>query len=340
VNAIEARALLNNLPVPQDGLKLRIGALDGDNRLAVGPLWRYSGLANGRLEVDASAAMSVEADRDVAGAVHLPHLWDDRLRVSFTAGATELPEGHFYGLGPTSEQSHLNSFELGRRSLGTGIRFSPASSLSIDATTGLLSTHLRNLGGLDFAGGDLNFLHSRVAVAYDDRNEPAHPHRGGRYYLALHRFRGPSQAWTSFARVDTELEQHVPVWHDRHTVTMRLSAVFTDADAGHDVPFYLLPTLGGARWLRGFDHERFRDRNAVVMQAEYGWDVSRTLGAVVFYERGTVARRVSDFKLSNMRSDYGVGLRLGSPRFVAVRTDVAFGSGEGTRVVVRFGHGI
>jgi outer membrane translocation and assembly module TamA len=109
-------------------------------------------------------------------------------------------------------------------------------------------------------------------------------------------------------------------------------------DEGHDVPFYLMPTLGGSRLMRGFEQERFRDRSYAIVQTEYSWGLSRTLGAVAFYERGAVGHRRQDLSWAGMRSDYGVGLRIGSPRFVVVRTDVAFGSGEGTRVVVRLNH--
>ena len=53
-----------------------------------------------------------------------------------------------------------------------------------------------------------------------------------------------------------------------------------------------------------------------------------------FYETGAVARRIED--LESFEKDYGFGLRAGSRNGVAFRADIVFGSGEGTRLLVRF----
>ena len=107
---------------------------------------------------------------------------------------------------------------------------------------------------------------------------------------------------------------------------------------GNDVPFYLQPTLGGSQMLRGFATDRFRDRQLVWAQAEYGWDLWPFLGAVLFYEGGVVGSAPAALSIKDFKRDYGIGFRFGSARTIAVRTDVAFGSGEGTRIAMRFSH--
>ena len=43
-----------------------------------------------------------------------------------------------------------------------------------------------------------------------------------------------------------------------------------------------------------------------------------------------------DLDFDHLESDYGFGLRIGSTAGVVLRLDVAFGSGEGTRYLLRF----
>jgi outer membrane protein assembly factor BamA len=281
--------------------------------------------------------MSWHRDREAELRAGLPRLASGRLRLDVAATATELADERFYGLGNQSLEAHRNMFAMGRRSLRSTVTFRPARELTFEAGTGLLQTQLHDLAGLEVVGADFHYLHSRAAATLDYRDEPANPRSGGRYHVALHRFAGSRDEWASFSRVDAELEQHLPAWQTQ-LLTLRVVASFSEPDDGHDLPFYLMPTLGGSRLLRGFATDRFRDRNHAVLQAEYGWDLSPFLNTVLFYERGMVAPRASDLKWSSMRSDYGIGLRVGTVRSVAMRTDVAFGSGEGTRVTVRFNH--
>jgi outer membrane protein assembly factor BamA len=177
-----------------------------------------------------------------------------------------------------------------------------------------------------------------VAATVDTRDVPQNPRRGGRYHLAWERHADRALDRFSFNRLNVEAEQHFSWWRRQRLITVRGIAVLTDPDAGNDVPFYLQPTLGGSRLLRGFVTDRFRDRNLLAIQAEYGWDVWPFLNAVVFYESGVVAPDWRRLSVGEMKRDYGIGFRLGSARIVAVRTDVAFGSGEGARIAMRFSH--
>ena len=270
--------------------------------------------------------------------VRLPHLAGDRVQARVTATATDLAQEHFYGLGSESLFADRSAYAIGRRSVNAAVVYTPVRPLELEAGTGLLRTQLHRIGGLDVTGVADDYRHSRVAATIDTRDQRGNPRSGGRYHVALHRFDSGAEAYSSFNRVDAELEQHLSAWKKQRMVTFRAVASFTDADAGHDVPFYLQRTLGGSRLLRGFVHDRFRDRNLVVLQGEYGWDVSPFLNAVLFYETGMAAPEARDLALSRMRRDYGFGLRFGSARTVALRTDVAFGSGEGTRIIMRFNH--
>jgi outer membrane translocation and assembly module TamA len=338
LNALERRALLQNVMAPPDGFGVRVGGIDEGGGLALGPIWRNTRIAGGQLELHASAAMSIRRDREIDLGARLPHLVGGRARLTIGATATELPQERFYGLGIDSELAARTVFGMTRRTVTASVAVNPARLLELEAGGGVLHTRLWNAVDSGPVAPDIDFLHARMAATVDYRDQPGNPRSGGRYHVAFQRFAGTRPARASFNRLDAELEQHLSAWKKQRLVTLRVVGSFSDADAGHDVPFYLQRTLGGSRLLRGFVHDRFRDRHLVVLQGEYAWDVSPFLNAVLFYETGMVAPRASELRLSNMRRDYGFGLRIGSARSVALRTDVAFGSGEGTRFIMRFNH--
>jgi outer membrane protein assembly factor BamA len=97
------------------------------------------------------------------------------------------------------------------------------------------------------------------------------------------------------------------------------------------------PTVGGSEDLRGFDEFRFRDRNMVVLNAEYRWEAFSGLDLAAFVDAGQVAPRVSDFHLGNFEKSYGVGFRFNTEKSVFLRVDLGF-SREGQRLLIKFGH--
>src|SRR5207253_8103558 len=88
------------------------------------------------------------------------------------------------------------------------------------------------------------------------------------------------------------------------------------------------------RTLRGYATDRFRDRDVLMINAEYRFPVLRRLDAAAFYDAGAVAPRSSELT-RNMVGDYGVGIRVHSATHVLARIDVARGR-EGTRALVAF----
>jgi outer membrane protein assembly factor BamA len=176
-----------------------------------------------------------------------------------------------------------------------------------------------------------------LAATLDYRDVPGNPRSGGRYHVAVTRYHDPGRRY-GFNRVDAEVEQHLAAWQNQRLLTIRALASATNAEAGQQVPFQLQPTLGGSRVLRGFVTDRFRSNKVVALQAEYGWDVLPFLNAVLFAEAGSAVSRWRELDRRSLHTDYGLGFRFGSARTVALRTDVAFGSGEGTRLNVRFNH--
>ena len=76
-----------------------------------------------------------------------------------------------------------------------------------------------------------------------------------------------------------------------------------------DVPFRLMPTLGGGRFLRGFYRGRYRDKNMLVLQGEMRYKIYKRFGAALFSGIGQVASSATDFSSRNIHFNYGAGLR-------------------------------
>ncbi|MGH9196522.1 MAG: BamA/TamA family outer membrane protein, partial [Acidimicrobiia bacterium] len=181
-----------------------------------------------------------------------------------------------------------------------------------------------------------DFVRAETFVSIDYGDPPLNPRAGGRYRLSYQQYHDRDLDRFSFARFDVDFQQYVPFWKRHRTIVLRALASLSDADAGHEVPFYLQRTLGGAYSVRGFRAFRFRDRNLLLLQAEYRWEINPFVTGAIFYDAGKVAAHREDLDLNDLERSYGFGLRLGSRAGVAIRAEAAFGSGEGTRFLLRF----
>jgi hypothetical protein len=124
----------------------------------------------------------------------------------------------------------------------------------------------------------------------------------------------------------------------------------TETTAG-DLPFYSLPSLGGAERGRGFIEGRFRDRSLWAATAEYRfWVIPRgfalspwtptvrveRLGLALFYDVGSVADEWWDLFSADPKNSGGIGFRCTLERNAPFRVDVGF-SDEGPQVTAGFG---
>jgi outer membrane protein assembly factor BamA len=106
-------------------------------------------------------------------------------------------------------------------------------------------------------------------------------------------------------------------------------------DDGNQVPFFLLPDLGGSGELRGYSAYRFRDRNSIIFTGEYRWYVQEFVDMAVFYDAGKVAARRADLDFDNLKSNVGIGIRFHGPQTTVLRIELAK-SNEGMRFIFGF----
>lgn len=93
------------------------------------------------------------------------------------------------------------------------------------------------------------------------------------------------------------------------------------------VPFMNLSKIGGEFNMRGYFEGRFRDKNLLVLQAEYRLPLFWRFGLVGFAGFGNVAEKFSELKPGKLKSSYGLGLRFlfDKKEKIRIRMDIGFG---------------
>ena len=89
----------------------------------------------------------------------------------------------------------------------------------------------------------------------------------------------------------------MPIVGEKWLVTLHGWGVVSDTSDENAVPFYMLPSLGGNRTLRGYNDFRFHDRNLLFASVESRWALYRQVDAAVFFDAGNVASRVGALDL-------------------------------------------
>lgn len=117
-------------------------------------------------------------------------------------------------------------------------------------------------------------------------------------------------------------------------IAMQFSASFTSGN----VPFYILPTIGGSENMRGIYQGRYRDNNSHFLQGEYRFPVCWIVGMTAFTGVAQVAKDITDYSLNGLKVAYGLGVRLNiiPDEKIFLRADFGF-SKEGGQIYLGFG---
>ena len=107
--------------------------------------------------------------------------------------------------------------------------------------------------------------------------------------------------------------------------------------AGHVVPFYFQPTLGGSdidgnAALGSYQDYRFRAPNDILVRATFEHSLWGPLGFTAMIDEGKVALSGSDLDFTHLRHSYGAGLTLRAGGFPQVFLIFSWGGHEGTHL--------
>jgi hypothetical protein len=276
-----------------------------------------------------------------------PRLFNRRGVLSVLAGWREATQVAFYGLGTgNTSKDDLARYSFRRPYVGATLQLKPARRLLV-LGAGLELTQwdqgpadsddpsveeVYTPASLPGLGGSPTYIHSQGTVALDWRTSPGYTRRGGYYGVTLHSFTDTNDLY-GFRQVDYDAIQHVPILRENWVLSFRGQVRTTHTDRNQVVPFFMLPALGGGPSLRGYPNWRFRDRNSLLVSAEWRTMVNRFLDTAVFYDAGKVTARRSDLNFARLKSDVGLGFRFHGPTMTPLRIDIAR-SNEGWAFII------
>ncbi|WP_076416039.1 BamA/TamA family outer membrane protein [Shewanella sp. UCD-KL12] len=134
---------------------------------------------------------------------------------------------------------------------------------------------------------------------------------------------------SSFSTYDIELANYIDLSSTSvlsaapGLIAWQVQGHFTDGD----VPWNMLPDLGGSSAMRGFIKGRYRDEQMMMGQVEYRLPIFQRYGMVFWGAVGSVAPKVSDLT-EELLTSYGTGFRFNIKDNINLRFDIGVGENE------------
>jgi outer membrane protein assembly factor BamA len=247
-----------------------------------------------RFYFDTEAAYSVRTQDDFFGLGNDSRVQD---RTSYMLQSREA----FFGARAELKRQVRSAFQFGYKHTnvlnGKDVRFPVISALfSPTAVPGLAD------GAREWMG--------RAELEQDTRDVAAHPRHGGYHRLAAEWHESAAGNDFGFWRYEAEAERFLPLWSRNRVLALRFLGITNQPRGGSSVPFFEQAVLGGSQTLRGFREFRFRDLSAVLMTAEYRYNLNAYMDVILLLDEGQVARQPGDFSWDGLRAGYGAGLRF------------------------------
>jgi hypothetical protein len=315
--------------------------ITGAGWVSAGPGYRHY-FSDDRIMLDASAALSWHLYKMGQARFELPTLANDHLIVGAQAMWQDATQVNYYGIGPDSLEENQSQYRLQSTDFVGYVTATPNYWLSITGELGwLMRPNVQSAGGSfapnvpttvqlfpnDPAVGlstQPNFAHGEAAIAADTRDHRGYPTSGGLYRAASTFYSDQSSGTFSFREYEAEALQLFPLADKRVVLAFRGWALHSQVPTGHQIPFYLMPAIGGSNTLRDYPDYRFHDNNILVVNAESRFAVYQHVDAALFVDAGNVAATFSELNLD--KTNYGAGLRLHTDTTTIARLDVAYGS--------------
>jgi outer membrane protein assembly factor BamA len=262
----------------------------------------------------------------------LDHYFDrDRQQITAALAYRKFPND-FYGIGNdtpvddpeefTDEGAGVNVDYLrtlrGPWRAGFGLMFGNSSITGVEPGDMLDGAAIPGSSGGQVLGAGL-------MAHYDSRDQVGYPTTGSFGQLAWRQHGEVLGADYAFGQTTLDLRRYFSLGAERVIALRGLGIA-----SGGEVPFQLLPQLGGDQLLRGYFGGRFRERQLVAAQAEYRSRVWKRLGLAAFGAVGQVAHDLDGLGTGRFRSSFGLGLRflLVAQEGMNLRMDFGFGEDQ------------
>ena len=238
----------------------------------------------------------------------------------------------FYGIGRDAPEEAEESYTADRWRFHFEWLIRVHRSLYIGPNIGVLHQELIKTeeGGL-LAGSSIPGVEGGLVtrfgahIVWDRRDNINYTSRGSYLNAALMVADGHLGSDYDFIRYLIDARYFLPL-----PAFQTLAFQFYSAYMPGDVPFILLPKLGGPNRMRGYYEGRYRDHLYIMLQSEYRVSIWRWIGMVAFVSAGDVASSIRAFSPRTAKVAGGLGLRFSLSAEDRLNLRIDYGMGKNT----------
>jgi hypothetical protein len=352
LTAAQAQKATQLRPHRPDALDRRLAMVDRALRIFEAPVYPFIGSAmegggmtmgpgfRGRIGAtggfDVHGGVSIKGYQTVDATLALPALMNRRLTMELRGNWVDAPEVALFDLGNGSNPESRTDFALEQTTVGLSVRFRAARFTRVGGGLDWLITESVPSSVSQLPEASPTYRRARFFAEVDTRNAAGYTRRGGLYRVEGADYHQTNGTGYNFRRIDAEARQFVPFLRENWVLAFRALASTTSTPAGNEVPYFLMPELGGSRWLRGYPSWRFRDNNRMLFSAEYRWTAGSFVDMALFLDAGRVAAKAGDLTSGGFKKTYGIGVSLHTLAATVTRLEYAR-TPEGSSVLVSFG---
>lgn len=324
--------MIQRVGIPPTGFFPFIGNIYPGSWLAVGPGYRRP-FQNGAI-VLARGAWSLKNFKTADVLVSSPSFAGDRVRVEAGAEWLDAPSVNYFGTGNDTDRDDRVRFGLRPFGANVSLQYRPVRFLSVGGGWGIERHEARPPRNAGVADVDLTLSATTISATADWRVSPGWASSGGAIRFTWKANRSLGSDDVAFDAYEGEVTQLVPILRGNWVIALHGVATTTDASKG-DIPFFLLPSVGGAT-ARGFSNFRFRDRHRLGTAAELRWSASQFMDLALFVDAARVAATRGELDLDGLHTSVGLGARFHTLVSTVFRAELAK-SRDGFRFTVGAG---
>lgn len=350
LRAFKDAKYLERMAAGYNGLRVKLGNMVTGGGFAAGPEYFREDLWRGKLTARASAQYSTRGYQKYEAQAVLPRLAGGKVSVEGFASHRNYASLQYYGTGPERKKELRTNYRLEDTSVDGILAVEPKRGVKLGVSGGYLWTNVGPGTDKRFASTETvftpaqspgineqaNYFRNGLFAQYDYRDDALGMAKsGGNYVFQYSWFHDERLERFGFRRMDIELQQFIPFFNKTRVIALRAKTTLTESEGNEQIPFYLQPILGGSEDLRGYRVFRFSDRNSMVMNAEYRWEIFSGLDGAIFADAGKVFPRRGMLNFRNLEFAGGAGLRFNARNATFMRLDVGV-SQEGVQVWIKF----
>lgn len=162
-----------------------------------------------------------------------------------------------------------------------------------------------------------------VSLVYDTRNNLTNTDKG--LYIKFDQEFSPSFMGNRYSFNKTSITASSYTHLHKNTIlAYQINGVFSSGN----IPWGLMPTIGGSYVMRGYYEGQYRDRKTINTQLELRQRIWKRHGATVWIGAGNIFSHFSELSIKKTLPNFGLGYRWEFKNKVNIRLDLGIGKGQ------------